>query len=103
ALAAGACALVVVSFLMKMLSRMNADGTARIERAVGSTGSVYLPIPAHKGGSGKVLINLQNRTVECKAVTSESALATGARIVAVAVVSGDTVEVALANERTSHV
>jgi hypothetical protein len=105
ALGAGAVALVVVGWLMQMLTRFNVDGTVRIERAVGSHGTVYLSIPGAKAGVGKVHVNLLNRTIEYKAVTSQQQLSTGAKIIVVGIVSGDTVEVAPAAEpeRTAHV
>ena len=65
-----------------------------MDRAVGKGGTVYLPIPGQKAGTGKVLLNLQNRTVECQAITADKELPTGASVVVVAVISADTVEVA---------
>jgi hypothetical protein len=94
AVAAGAGAMVLVASLMRALSRLRAEGTVRMDRAVGKGGTVYLPIPARKAGTGRVLLNLQNRTVECQAITAESELPTGAPVVVVAVLSPDTVEVA---------
>lgn len=93
ALAAGAAALFLVAYMMRALSNLKAEGTARIERAVGHNGTVYLPIPAEKGGVGKVQLNLQNRTVEYQAITPHQQLPTRARVVVTAVVSPDTVEV----------
>jgi membrane protein implicated in regulation of membrane protease activity len=101
ALAAGFGALVAVGWMMRTLSRLNADGTARIERAVGSRGTVYLSIPGPNAGAGKVQLRSQHRLLEYKAVAAEP-LATGTKIVVVRVVSGDTVEVAPEPERVSH-
>jgi hypothetical protein len=105
ALAAGAAALFGVAWMMQALYRLRADGTVRIERSVGRTGTVYLPIPANKAGVGKVLLNVQNRTVEYQAVTPHQALPTGTPVVVLAVVNSDTVEVTLAtpDERIPHV
>jgi membrane protein implicated in regulation of membrane protease activity len=97
ALTAGAAALFVVASLMRSFRKIKAEGTLRIERAVGKQGTVYLPIPGQKSGTGKVLLNLQNRTVECQAITAEQSLATGSPIVVVAVLGADTVEVAAAH------
>jgi hypothetical protein len=94
AVAAGALAIVVVGWLMQMLSRLNVDGTLRIERAIGSRGTVYLSVPGAKSGVGKVHVSLLNRTVEYKAITSQEQLPTGAKIIVVSVVSADTVEIA---------
>jgi hypothetical protein len=105
ALGAGAIALVVVGWLMRVLIKLNVDGTVRIERAVGSRGTVYLPVPASKAGVGKVHVSLLNRLMEYKAITSQEQLPTGTKVVVVGIVSPDTVEVAPASEseRTVHV
>ncbi|AMV22878.1 hypothetical protein VT84_00605 [Gemmata sp. SH-PL17] len=93
ALASGAAALYFVATAMNALKQLKADGTVRVERAVGCTGTVYLRVPAAKEGSGKVHLMLQNRTVECQALTAGNELATGKPIKVVAVISSDTVEV----------
>jgi hypothetical protein len=93
ALAAGSGALFMVAMLMQTLKRLKSDGTVRMDRAVGEGGTVYLPIPGGKAGVGKVLLKLQNRTVECQAITAQADLAAGAKIVVVSLVSPDTVEV----------
>jgi hypothetical protein len=106
AILAGAVAFFFVGWMLRLLTRLNVDGSARIERSVGSRGTVYLSIPGAKAGVGKVHVSLLNRTLEYKAITSkEEALPTGAKIVVVNVVSADTVEVApiTESERTNHV
>ncbi len=97
ALAAGAGAMFLVAWVMRSLARLNAEGTARIERAVGKRGTVYLTVPGNKAGVGKVQLNLQNRTVECQAVTPGELLPNGSPVVVTAVVNRDTVEVASAS------
>jgi hypothetical protein len=94
AVAAGAAALFLVAFLMRGLYGLRAEGTARIERAVGKSGTVYLTVPGRKAGVGKVTLSLQNRTVEYQAVTAQDDLPTGAKVFVLAVVAPDTVEVA---------
>jgi len=105
AFTAGVGALLLVATMMKMLHRLKADGTARIDRAVGLSGIVYLTIPARKQGAGKVTVNLQNRTMEYQAVTPQEELPTGASVVVVSVVGPGTLEVVPAAnlERTTHV
>ncbi len=96
ALAAGAAALYAVMMMMKSLAGLKHDGTARIERSVGHTGTVYLRVPGLRAGSGKVHLMLQNRTVEYQAVTASAELPTGTPIKVIAVVNTDTVEVVAA-------
>ena len=104
ALAAGSGALFLVAWIMRGLNQLRSDGTVRVERAVGKSGTVYLTIPGRKAGVGKVTLTLQNRTMEYQAITADNDLPTGAKIVVVSVISPDTVEVIPANdvERTTH-
>ncbi|HVX64561.1 MAG TPA: hypothetical protein VHC19_28320 [Pirellulales bacterium] len=102
---AGLAAMYIVHWIMLSLHKLKADGTARIERSVGKAGTVYLRIPAHKAGAGKVHINLQNRTMEYEAMTSQGDLPVGAKVVVIGVIGPDTVEVELVPEpqRSAHV
>lgn len=97
ALVAGVSALFMVGYIMKGLSRLNVDGTVRIGKSLGCPGTVYLPIPGGAHGQGKVHVSVMSRTIEYKA-TAKDALPTGAKIVVVAVLDSDTVEVAPAQE-----
>jgi hypothetical protein len=93
AVGAGIATLYAVALMMKMVAQLKHDGTARVERSLGRTGTVYLRVPAARTGSGKVHLMLQNRTVEYQAVTVGAELPTGAPVRVVAVVNADTVEV----------
>jgi hypothetical protein len=94
ALAAGAAGMIGVAALMRSLLRLQSDGTVRLENAVGQPATVYLKIPGERAGMGRVLLTVQNRTVECQAVTALEELPTGASVVVVDVIGPDTVEVA---------
>jgi hypothetical protein len=93
ALAGGGGAMTAVYWMMRSLGQLDAEGTVRIQRAVGRRGSVYLSIPGEDAGSGKVQIDLQNRTMEYLAVTCGPQLPTGTKIVVVSVINANTVEV----------
>jgi hypothetical protein len=99
---AGLAAFFLVGWLMRMLHKLNVDGTVRIERSVGCTGNVYLKIPGARQGVGKVHVSVHSRTQEYQAVTAAQELPTGAAIVVVGVIGPDTVEVAPALERQTH-
>lgn len=105
ACAGGAAALYGVYWAMLALYRLRAEGTVRIQRTVGREAVVYLTIPGQNAGAGKIHINLQNRTMEYRAVTSGDTLPTGARVVVANVLPSDTLEVELAQEpeRIEHV
>lgn len=98
AVLAGLAAMYGVHWMMQGLYRLRSDGTVRIERAVGKTGTVYLRVPAKKSGVGKVTVSLQGRTMEYQAMTAHDELPTGNRIVVVDIIGRDTVEVELATE-----
>ncbi len=105
ACAGGAAALYGVYWLMLALYRLRAEGTVRIRRTVGREAVVYLAIPGHHTGAGKIHINLQNRTMEYRAVTAGDALPTGTKVIVANVAASDTLEVepALEPERIEHV
>lgn len=104
ALGAGVVALFLVAWVMNLLTKLNVDGTVRIERSIGARGTVYLAVPGQKEGAGKVHISQHNRLMEYNAVTSQAPLPTGSKIVVVGVVNPDTVEVTslTESERVIH-
>jgi len=93
ALAAGAVAMVLVAWMMRLLHSLGSEGTVRVDQVLGATGTVYLNIPEHKSGMGKVTIMVQNRTMEYDALTANKALAQGTSVVVVDVLGSDTLEV----------
>ncbi len=90
---AGLVAIFIVSWIMRSLSRLNADGTLRIQKAVGAMGTVYLSIPGAKGGAGKVHVSVLGRLMEYRAITAHAGLPTGTKVIVVNVLGSDTVEV----------
>ena len=86
----GTFVMFLVAALMYGIYRLQSDGTADNRNAIGSAGTVYLPIPANREGHGKVNVMLQGSYVERDAVTDESEpIPTGSEIVVLAV-SGQT-------------
>lgn len=85
AIAAGLVALWTVAWLMSLLAQLQSRGNVSLDNAVGQEAKVYLPIPGHHGGNGKVLVTVQGRTVESPARTDGPTLETGALAVVVAV------------------
>jgi len=78
---------------MRSLSTLKAEGTVRIQRAVGKHATVYVPIPGEDGGTGKIQMSLQNRTMEFLAMTHGEKLPSGVKVVVVGVITPTTVEV----------
>lgn len=94
AAAAAVAAIFFVHWMMKSLAHLKAEGTIRIEKALGAIGTVYIKIPGRRAGQGKVTLELQGRSVELSAVTEHDELPTGATIVVTKVIGPDAVEVA---------
>ncbi len=92
-LGAALAAMVTISWVMSLLHSLKSEGNVNIYNAVGVTGSVYLSIPGERSGMGKVMLNVQDRTVEYRAMTSGAQLSTGTPVVVTEVVSPDTVAV----------
>ncbi len=75
---AGAIAMVLVGLMLQSMKKLQADGTIRLETAVGMIGQVYLTIPAADQGQGKITLTLQGRSIEVLAITRHpQALPTG--------------------------
>ncbi|HEO70032.1 MAG TPA: hypothetical protein ENN80_02140 [Candidatus Hydrogenedentes bacterium] len=93
AVGAGVLAMIIVAWLMRLLYSLRAEGNVHIENAVGMPGSVYLTVPSHREGAGKVTVTVQNRTMEFEAFTNEEKLPTGTSVVVTGVIAPNTLEV----------
>lgn len=94
AILAGLGALYGVYYLMRAVYRLAQSGNLRITNAIGRTATVYIPIPADNEGQGKVQVKIQDRLEEYPAITAAGeTLSTGAKVIVVSVVSGNTLEV----------
>ena len=90
AFACGAAMMYLLAMLFRWLMKLRSDGNLDNRNAIGTSGKVYLTIPASRSGAGKVQMLLQGVFVERNAVTDEEApIPTGAEIVVVGV-SGQT-------------
>jgi membrane protein implicated in regulation of membrane protease activity len=94
AAAAGVGAAVVTAYMTRQMLRLESSGSLQIDNALGQSATVYLPVPPHREGTGKVQLTMQGRTVEMTAVGNEDAvIPTGAAVIVVGVIDGNTVEV----------
>jgi membrane protein implicated in regulation of membrane protease activity len=89
----GGFALYAVAQILLGLKRLGDDGTARVEQALGETGTVYVPVPGGNTGPGKVTVTVQKRTMEYAAYTAAGALPTGTRVRVTAIRGPNAVEV----------
>ncbi|MBI4600598.1 MAG: hypothetical protein HY721_01425 [Planctomycetes bacterium] len=99
ALCAGSLALYLVAYLMAALSRLQSKGNLDLKNAVGETAKVYLRVPGERSGQGKVIVAVQGRRVECKAVTAGPEIPTGAEVQVVGTSTPDTLEVLVAERK----
>ena len=93
AVASGACAFFLVGYLMSLLISLQSSGNLDLKKAIGSSAKVYLRIPEHNTGFGKVTVAVSGRVVTQKAITKGEALATGARVTISGMSAPDTYEV----------
>lgn len=81
ALAMGFAGLYLTAKLFQWSRRLQQSGNIRWAGAVGRAAEVYIPVPAARRGSGKVMVLLQERLLEKEAVTdARQTLATGTQI-----------------------
>lgn len=94
AILAGLGALYGMFYLLRAVYRLAQSGNLRITNAIGRTATVNVAIPASHQGPGKVQVKIQDRLEEFAAVTATpEKLSTGAKVVVVSVLSGNTLEV----------
>lgn len=87
----GVALVALVMYMFKWLSGMQQSGTINLYKsAVGCQGKVYLTVPAERSGAGKVQITINNSVREYEALTDGDALQTGAAVVVVEVIDGNT-------------
>jgi len=77
---AGVASLWLVTRLMRGLSALQSQGNVDLKNAIGQQGSVYLRVPAAGQGHGRVLVQVQSRSVECRAISKGGEIPTGAAI-----------------------
>ena len=94
AFGAGAMVMVFVAVIMRFFQRMHSAGNVESKNALGSTASVYLRIPGHHGGKGKITVSIQGRSMEYDAVTSGDEIPSGGVCRIVGMPTQDTFEVA---------
>ena len=84
--------VVAVMYLFKWLSSMQQTGTINLYKAaIDCQGSVYIPIPGHREGEGKVQVTINDSVREYNALTDGDALKTGVQIRIVEVINANTV------------
>jgi membrane protein implicated in regulation of membrane protease activity len=73
--------LFLVFTLMRAIYRLSDSGTVDERNAAGCAGTVYLPVPGKRAGTGQVQVIVQGRTREIPCVTDAGEiLSTGTHV-----------------------
>ncbi len=68
-IATGAVALLGVGFALKGVAKLVCSGNLETEKLIGKCATVYVSIPAARGGRGKITLTAQGKFMELDAVT----------------------------------
>lgn len=90
----GLAMMVIMASIFYFMSKLVESGNLNVKNAVNKTGTVYLPIPASRGGMGKIQAKVQSALRDLDAVTDEpETLKTGTLVVVTAVLDNNVVVV----------
>mgnify|MGYP002411021429 CR=1 FL=1 len=82
----GIIAMVAMALIYRAMLKLQQEGTLDIRNALGKSGTVYLKIPAKRENTGKVSLVVQDRLIECDAVTDDAkSIPTGAEVTVIGV------------------
>ncbi|MFA5658722.1 MAG: hypothetical protein WC900_05500 [Oscillospiraceae bacterium] len=85
----GAIAMYGIAKLFQATLKLQSNGTLNINNAVGKSATVYIRIPGKAAAAGKVNVVIQERLVECDAITlGKNDLPTGSSVKITAVKNG---------------
>lgn len=76
----GLALVAAMMYMMLMLSKLQQNGTMKVENAIGQNATVYLKIPASKLGIGKIHVKIQDTIRELDAITEGEEIETGAMV-----------------------
>ena len=99
----GVIGMVGVALILRSALRLQYDGTLDLRNAVGRAGTVYLTVPARRGGCGKVNVLVQEQLREFEAVTEEAEpIPTGEKVLVTGLAGEDTLLVSRAPAKETH-
>ena len=99
----GVIGMVGVALILRSALRLQYDGTLDLRNAVGLAGTVYLTVPARRGGCGKVNVLVQEQLREFEAVTEEAEpIPTGEKVLVTGLAGEDTLLVSRAPAEEAH-
>lgn len=76
----GVICMILLAYIFKKFNDLQSSGNIDINNAIGKIGTVYLTIPGHRSGKGKINVIVQERYIEVEAITDEDTIPTGSDI-----------------------
>ena len=78
--AIGAGFVAAFFLLIRQVQRFGEDNSFKIDLALNHTGTVYIPVPENKSGTGKVQVSVKGSVHELTAITLNERIPTGTLI-----------------------
>lgn len=69
--------VAIFFIIIKQFLKLQEDNTFQMEKTIGKTAEVYLKIPAHKSGTGKIQVSINGSFHELNAVTEGEEILSG--------------------------
>lgn len=76
-------------FIIKQITKLAEDNTFKLEDALQKSGTVYLSIPGHKEGPGKISISVKGSQKELSAISLSERIETGASVRVIGIEGGN--------------
>lgn len=89
----GLGAMMIVAYMIYKFAQLEQSGTLNLYHALDQSGEVYLPIPEHEKGVGKIHLLVDGTIREMDAVTSGEGLKTGMAVRVVGILDGNILKV----------
>lgn len=91
AVGVGLAFVLVWVIIIRQVMKLGVDKTFQIDETVGIVADVYLRVPAHKEGNGKVMVSVRGSVHELDALTEGEQIPTGAKARIVSTIGSDAV------------
>ncbi len=88
-LIAGLVMMSIMASLFWFMGKLTDDGTLRLKNAIGKTGTVYLPIPGNRSGTGQIQIKVQGLQTLDAMTDNSTGFKTGQVVRVTEVLNGD--------------
>ncbi len=76
-------------FIIKQLLKLADDASFKLVSTLNKTADVYLTIPAHKGGAGKILVSVNGSVHELAAMTEGDSIPSGSLVKIIRIENND--------------